>query len=190
MAGDPSNVSLWAEADVLIYQQPTLLSADIPTAVTDPFATTVAWTPAGPTVKWGFLGLLSGDQGFDDARTWTEKDIDAWGYGAIMVASKDFKLETKCSYLEDNPVTTSIAWPGSAAGSIVVPQPAYYYTAFEKRTATGGIHRRITSRPARLWVQNMKDVEGDATPREISIRIFPDSNFNLFTTQDSDSDID
>lgn len=187
MAGNPSNVSLWAGADVLIYQPATLLSADIPTDVTTAFATTIAWT-ATTGVKWGFLGLLSGDAGLDDARTWTEKDIDAWGYGAIMVASKDFKLETKASFLEDNPVTQSIIWPGSTTGSIVVPQPAYFYVAFEKRTAAGDIHRRISARPARLWVPNVKDVEGDATPREVSIRCFPDSNFKLFTTQTSTGD--
>lgn len=183
MAGDPSNVSLWAEADVLIYKPAVMDPDDLPTAVTDPFDTTTAWTVTG--AKWGFVGLLSGDQGFDDARTWTEKDIDAWGYGAILVASKDFKWETKASFLEDNPVTEAIINPGSTSSTIVVPQPAYYYVAFEKRTASGGVNRRISKRPARLWVQNVKDVEGDVTPREISIRCFPDSNFALFSTQSS-----
>lgn len=189
MAGNPANVSIWANADVLIYQPTTLAPADIPTDVTTPFATTVAWT-AGTGVKWGFLGLLSGDAGLDDARTWTEKDVDAWGLGAIMVASKDFKLETKLSFLEDNPVTDSVMWPGSAAGTIVVPQPAYFFAAFQKVTAAGDIHRRITARPARFWVPNVKDVEGDATPRECSVRIFPDATGKLFTTQTTTGDTD
>lgn len=182
MAGNPSNVPLWANADVLIYGGATF-TTDLPTSVTTAFATTPAWGVTG--YKWGFLGLLSGDQGFDDARTWTEKDVNAWGYGAIMVASKDFKLEVKASFLEDNPVTEAIVWPGATTTGIVVPQPAYYPVAFQRVDSAGNIYRRITSRPARLWVQNVKDVEGDVTPREVSIRVFPDSGFNLFTTQSS-----
>lgn len=182
MAGDPTNVSLWANADVLIYGGSTL-TADLPTDVTTAFATTIAWGATG--YKWGFLGLLSGDAGIDDARTWSEKDIDAWGYGAILVASKDFKLETKVSFLEENPVTKSILWPGSTDTTIIVPQPAFYPVAFEKRTADGNVYRRISKRPARLWVQNIKDVEGDATPREITVRCFPNSAFELFSTQQS-----
>lgn len=180
MAGNPGNVPLWTNADVLIYGGSTL-SADLPTSVSTAFNTTTAWGATG--FKWGFLGLLSGDAGFDDARTWTEKDIDAWGYGAIMVASKDFKLEVKASFLEDNPVTQAIIWPGATATSIPTPQPAYYPVAFQRVDSAGNIYRRISTRPARLWVPNVKDVEGDVTPREVSIRVFPDSSFNLFTTQ-------
>lgn len=184
MAGDPTNVSLWTNADVLLYKGLTLPTADLPTAVTDPFNTTTAWT-ASTGVKWGYLGLLSGDLGMDDARTWNEKDIPAWGYGAILVASKDFKLETKVSFLEDNPVSHDILWPGSTDTTIVVPQPASYFIAFEKRTAGGKVYRRISKRPARLWVQNIKDIEGDASPREIAVRCFPNSAFELFSTQQS-----
>lgn len=178
MAGNPDNVKIYTEADVLLWMgsvAPT--SADLPASITDPFVTT--------TGKWGYLGLLVGDAGIDTQREWDEKDIPAWGYGTIIVASKDFKLTRKVSVLEENPVTQRILWPGSTESDTVVPDPLNEYVAFEKRTAKGEIRREISKRPARLWVPNVKDAEGDATPREVECRIFPDSARKLFALQQS-----
>ncbi|OHU48107.1 hypothetical protein [Mycobacteroides chelonae] len=178
MAGNPDNVKIYTEADVLLWMgsaPPT--TADLPATITDPFVTTAG--------KWGFLGLLVGDAGIDTAREWDEKDITAWGYGTIIVASKDFKLTRKVSALEDNEAMQRIILPGSTESEIVVPDPLNEYIAFERRTAKGEIRREISKRPARLWVPNIKDAEGDATPREIECRIFPDSARRLFAAQQS-----
>lgn len=184
MAGNPSNVRLFTEADVFVYKGATLPAADIPSDITDPFDTSIAWDAPSPAVpKWGYLGMLVGADGIDTQREWSETDIPAWGYGTILVASKDFKATVRVNYREDNPVTQAILWPGSTDTTLNVPDPAHLFFAFEKRTADGYVDRRISKRPSRLWVPNDKDVEGDNTPSELTARIFPNSARELFTWQ-------
>lgn len=177
MAGNPDNVMLWTEADVLVYTGTTLATADIPATIEDPFVTT--------TGKWAFLGLLVGDAGIEIQREWDETDIPAWGYGTILVASKDFKATVNVQTREDNAVMQSILWPGSSSSVLKVPDPTSQYIAFEKRTATGKKNRLISKRPSRLWVPNIKDVEGDSTPRELAARLFPNSDRELAYVQQS-----
>lgn len=175
MAGNPDNVVLWTEADVLLYNATTLPVDDLPDTITDPFVTT--------TGKWGYLGLLVGADGIDIQREWDETDIPAWGYGTIIVASKDFKCTGMASAREDNPVVQSILWPGSTDTTLVVPDPAHQFVAMEKRSATGKKHRMITKRPARHWIANDKKVEGDNTPYQVNMRIFPNAARELFLVQ-------
>lgn len=179
MAGNPANVAsrVFAEADVLLYPNPTLPTADIPTAVTDPFVTT--------TGKWEFLGLLVGDAGIESSREWDETDIPAWGYGVIIVASKDFNHTTTISALEDNPTVDKVLWPGSTATSIIVPQPLLSFFAIEKRTADLKVNRLVSKMRGRFWCQNVNDNEGDAQPREINVRVFPNSAKELYAAQKS-----
>ncbi|WP_319456868.1 MULTISPECIES: hypothetical protein [unclassified Mycobacterium] len=177
MAGNPANVAsrLWAEADVLIYTAATLPSTDIPEAVDDPFVTT--------TGKWQFLGLLVGDAGIEQSRQWDSTDIPAWGYGTIIVADKDFSHSTKVSALEDNPAVQEILWPGSTDTSIVVPHALHAWFALEKRTAAGGVNRLISKMPGRFWCETITDNEGNASPREIDVRVFPNSSKELYAAQ-------
>jgi hypothetical protein len=179
MAGNPANVSarLFAEADVLIYPNPTLDALDIPAAVDDAFVTT--------TGKWEFLGLLVGDAGIEQSRTWDDTEIPAWGYGVIIVASKDFSHTTKVSALEDNPAVQKILWPGSTDTAVVVPQPLFAFFALEKRTAGGNVNRLISKMPGRFWCETLTDNEGGAEPREIEIRVFPNSAKELYAAQKS-----
>lgn len=179
MAGNPASVSarLFAEADVLLYDNPTLTPTDIPATVTDPFVTT--------TGKWEFVGLLVGDAGIEQSREWDDTDIPAWGYGTILVASKDFKHTTTISALEDNPTVQKILWPGSTDTTIVVPQPLHAFFAIEKRTAGGNVNRLISKMPGRFWCQTVKDNEGGAEPREIELRVFPNSAKELYDAQKS-----
>ncbi|MCG5431238.1 hypothetical protein LV457_02900 [Mycobacterium sp. MYCO198283] len=179
MAGNPANVSkrLFSEADVLIYPNAVLASADIPAAVTDPFPNT--------TGKWEFLGLLVGDAGIEQSRQWDETEIPAWGYGTIIVASKDFSHTTTVSALEDNPTVQKILWPGSTDTSIVVPQPLHAFFAIEKRTAAAQVNRLISTMPGRFWSETITDAEGNAAPREITIRVFPNSAKELYKAQKS-----
>jgi hypothetical protein len=181
MAGTPSNVQsrIWAEADVLIYTTSvaSLPEGDIPDTIADAFDVT--------TGKWGFLGLLVGDSGMEQARTWDETKIPAWGYGIVAAPVKDFSLETKVSALEDNAVMQSILWPGSTETSIVVPKPLYAFFALEKRTASGAKHRAISAAPSKIWVPTIKDSEGDAPPREVTITVFPSSSLELYKVQQS-----
>lgn len=177
MAGNPDNVHLWTEADVLFYNALTLPAADLPTDVTTPFDTSAD--------KWGFAGLLVGDDGIDIAREWDEADIPAWGYGTIMVSSRNFKATGKVSVREDNDVVQSILWPGSTSSTVVVPQPSSQFVAIEKRGAAGEVKRLISKRPCRLWIPNEKSVEGNNSPYEVNIRIFPNAAKELFLAQAS-----
>lgn len=177
MAGNPSNVVLWTEADVLLYAAATLPVDDLPDTITDPFVTT--------TGKWGYLGLLVGADGIKIAREWDETDIPAWGYGTIIVASKDFKCTGTVSAREDNDVVQSILWPGSTDTTLVVPDPAHQFVAIEKRAADGAKNRMISKRPVRLWIPNDDKVEGDNSPYEVNMRIFPNSARELFLVQKS-----
>lgn len=177
MAGNPSNVVLWTEADVLLYNAATLPAGDLPTDITTAFVTT--------TGKWGYLGLLVGAEGIKIAREWDETDIPAWGYGTIIVASKDFKCTGTVSAREDNPVVTSVLWPGSTATTLTVPTPSHQYVAIEKRGSNGEKHRMISKRPVRLWSPNYDKTEGDNTPYEINMRIFPNAARELFLVQSS-----
>jgi hypothetical protein len=179
MAGHASNVLLWTEADVLVYDTAVtaLPGADVPDDTDDAFSNAVG--------KWQFLGLLVGDSGIEQSREWTEKDIPAWGYGTIKIARKDFKLTTKVSALEDNLIVQKILWPDSSDTTLKVPHPMSRFIAFEKRSADGDVHRLISTMPADLWVPNIKDVEGDANTKEISVRIFANSAEELYTVQSS-----
>lgn len=181
MAGTPANVQsrIWAEADVLIYltSVSSLPTEDVPATIADPFVTT--------TGKWGFLGLLVGDSGMEQSRTWDEKKIPAWGFGIVAAPVKDFVLETKVSALEDNAVVQKILWPGSTDTSIIVPKPLYAFYALEKRTADGRKHRAISAAPAKIWVPTIKDSEGDAPPREVTITAFPSPSLELYKVQKS-----
>jgi hypothetical protein len=179
MSGDPANVALrvFAEADVLLYDNPTLDPGDVPTAVTDPFDVS--------STKWEFLGLLVGDAGIEQSRKWDETDIPAWGYGVIIVASKDFSHTTTVSALEDNPTVEKILWPGSTATTIVVPHPLNAFFAVEKRTADGKVNRLISKFPGRFWSETISDKEGDAQPRAISVRVFPNADRELYDAQKS-----
>lgn len=177
MAGNPTNVVLWTEADVLLYNAATLPEDDLPAAITDPFVTTSG--------KWGYVGLLVGADGINITREWSETDIPAWGYGTIIVASKDFKCTGTVSAREDNAVVQSILWPGSTSTTLVVPDPAHQFVAIEKRAAGGTKHRMIGKRPTRLWIPNYNKVEGDNSPYEINMRIFPNAARELFLVQQS-----
>jgi len=175
MAGSPENVILWTEADVLLYNAATLPVDDLPDTIDDAFVTT--------TGKWGYLGLLVGADGIKIQREWDETDIPAWGYGTIIVASKDFKCTGMVSAREDNAVVQSILWPGSTDTTLVVPEPSHQFVAIEKRAATGNKHRMVSKRPSRLWIPNDDKVEGDNSPYEVNMRIFPNSARELFLVQ-------
>lgn len=177
MSGEPANVILWTEADVLLYNAATLPILDIPDTIDDPFVTN--------PLKWGYLGLLVGADGFKIQREWDVTDIPAWGYGTIVVASKDFKCTASVSCREDNEVVQSVVWPGSTDTTYTVPEPSHQFVAVEKRDANGGKHRLISKRPCRLWVPNDDKVEGDNSPYMVDMRVFPNSARELFLVQKS-----
>jgi len=59
------------------------------------------------------VGLLDGDQGFEESRSEDVKDHFAWGGILVATTRSKFKLEKKFTVLEDNVQTRALIWPGS-----------------------------------------------------------------------------
>lgn len=151
MSGTPANASLWTDADV--YTAP--IGTALPATITDPFI-----------AAWKQLGLLDGDDGFSEAR---EEDVgDHFGWGGVLLRTtrKNFKLTKKFTLLEDNTDTRALIWPGSPAGSLVVPKPVNILLALETREGTKK-RRVITALYAQVTV------DGDITENESDITKYP-----------------
>jgi len=170
MAGNPDNAALWAEADVYVAPLGTAAPTD-----------GSAVFPVG----WVAVGLLDGDDGFTTTRDQDTNDLYAWGGILVRTSRAHFKLTKGFSVLEDNVTTRSLIWPGSTAGTIVVPRPESVLLAFETREpGTGKVHRLITANSAQV------DVDGDVTENETDLTkyalvatIFPTGDGTLFTEQ-------
>ncbi|MEU9498251.1 Ig-like domain-containing protein [Streptomyces sp. NPDC048196] len=170
MAGDPSNASLWTDADVYIGP----LSAVNPTNANAPFGS-----------DWGLVGLLDGDDGMPESRDEDTDDKYAWGGILVRTSRAHFKLTKSFSVLEDNPTTRSLIWPGSSETEIVVPVPVPVKVGFEVRdSGTGKVHRLITRRYAVIEVDGDVDQnETDLTKVTLAATIYPDSDKVLFDRQ-------
>lgn len=169
MSGNTSNARLWADADVYIAQ--TLASAN-------PADGTVAF---GAT--WDLVGLLDGEAGFTETRSEEKGDHYAWGGILARTSRRNFKLTKKFTVLEDNDITRKLIWPGSPAGSIVVPKPAKLKLAFQTKDGLT-VRRLITKLYAEIDVDgDLTDNESDLTKVPLIATIYPDSTGGLFVEQ-------
>jgi len=160
MSGDTTKVNLWADADVYV----AAIGAPVPADASTPFSG--AWT---------LVGLLDGDQGFEESRSEDVKDHFAWGGILVATTRSKFKLEKKFTVLEDNVQTRALIWPGSTSTSTIVPVPTDILIAFETRRG-GIVRRKITSNRAQVTVDGgIKDDETDMTAVTLVATIFPDS---------------
>jgi hypothetical protein len=170
MSGNPANANIWADADVYVS---TNLSAALPASASAPFG-----------VGWDLVGLLDGEAGMSESRTEDVKDHYAWGGLLVATSRSKFKLTKKFTVLEDNAVTRSLIWPGSAAGEIIVPRPAKILVAFEVRDR-GQVKRAISANYAEVTVDgDLATSETDLSKVTLMATIFPTSAGKLFTTQD------
>ncbi|KEF04618.1 MULTISPECIES: Ig-like domain-containing protein [Streptomyces] len=170
MAGDPSNASLWTDADV--YVGP--VTAANPANANAPFGS-----------DWGLVGLLDGDDGMPESRDEDTDDKFAWGGILVRTSRSHFKLTKSFSVLEDNAVTRSLIWPGSTESQIIVPVPVPVKIGFEVRdSGTGKIKRLITRRHAIVEVDgDVDENETDLTKVTLVATIFPDGSKVLFDRQ-------
>ena len=121
------------------------------------------------------MGLLDGDQGFEESRSEDVKDHYAWGGILVATTRSKFKLEKKFTVLEDNVMTRALIWPGSTSTSTIVPVPTDILVAFETRRG-GIVRRKITSNRAQVTVDGgIKDDETDMTAVTLVATIFPNS---------------
>lgn len=171
MAGDPTNASLWTDADV--YVGP--LSAPLPATVDDPFSS-----------EWGLVGLLDGDEGFTESRDEDTDDKYAWGGILVRTSRAHFKLTKSFTVLEDNPTTRSLIWPGSTDTQIIVPKPARVLLAFETREGDA-VKRLITAQYAEVDLDgDVQENETDLTAYSLVATIFPTAGKVLFNRQFTD----
>lgn len=171
MAGDPSNVALWTDADVYIGGTDAADPADEDTEF---------------GVDWDLVGLLNGDDGFTDSRDEDVNDHFAWGGILVKTSRKNFKLTRSFTALEYNEVTRDLIWPDSPAGQIVVPHPKRVKIAFETREGTK-IHRLISKYQAEVTVDgDVNTNETDLTQFPLIATIYPDDDGVLFNEQPAD----
>ncbi|KUJ69560.1 hypothetical protein ACZ90_10520 [Streptomyces albus subsp. albus] len=94
MAGDPSNASLWTDADV--YVGP--VTAANPANANAPFGS-----------DWGLVGLLDGDDGMPESRDEDTDDKFAWG-GILALVATIFPDGSKVLFdRQGTPVLQSLA---------------------------------------------------------------------------------
>jgi hypothetical protein len=168
MSGDPTNASLWADADVLIAP----VGSPIPADASTPFS-----------VAWSLVGLLDGDKGFVHSRSQDVKDHYAWGGILVATTRAKYKQSVKFTVLEDNVTTRSVIWPGSSVGQIVVPKPGDILIALETRKG-GKVHRLISANRAQVDVNgDITENETDMTAVELEATVYPDSTGLLFIEQ-------
>jgi len=178
MARSPENVNIWQDARVWLSLAATRpdLPTDADTAVTEgPFAT-----------GWGEFGILDGEAGFGEERTFDETEHYGWGIGLIKIGSRNFKLNRTFSALEDNEATRAVLWPGSTESKLLMPKPVYAWLGFDTTSDTGTVERLFTVSRARLTVPNNNRNESDITRLEITANIFGKSvgdDIELFDRQ-------
>ncbi|MEV4970563.1 hypothetical protein [Streptomyces scopuliridis] len=171
MAGDPTNASLWTDADV--YVGP--LTAANPATIDDPFSP-----------DWGLVGLLDGDEGFTESRDEDKDDKYAWGGILVRTSRAHFKLTKSFTALEDNATTRSLIWPGSSDTQISVPKPERIKLAFETREGDT-VKRLITAQYAEVDLDgDVQENETDLTAYSLVATIFPTGGKVLFLRQFTD----
>lgn len=173
--GNPQNASLWRNADVYVT---TDLNATNPADADTPFG-----------AEWGLVGLLDGDDGFEDERDEDREDHYAWGGIIVRTSRKNFKLTRKVTLLEDNEVTRQLIWPGSTETEIVVPRPIPVKIAFETREGAR-VRRLITRSHGEFDLDGaIKESESELTKYPVAATIFPDGKGVLFDVLDNRAEV-
>ncbi|MBX6385561.1 MAG: hypothetical protein IRZ07_21740 [Microbispora sp.] len=175
MAGNPENASVWKEADVWL---------DFSRTATPPANLTDGWDDLG----WELAGLLSGDDGFVEAREEDVEDHFAWGGLLVRTTRANHKRTIAFTALEDNPVTFQLLNPGSTrttAGGLItsevyVPQSTPFAIGFETREGAK-IKRRICSRAEVQEVGEITEAETALTTYAFTVAIYPDGDGLLWT---------
>lgn len=179
MSGDPTNVNIWAEADVLVLKPGDIPAGDtildmVPATIDAPWP--AAWKPAG---------LLNGDKGFEESSEWDETKHPAWGFGIIKTGYKDFEMTQKFTTLEDNPTTAYLRSKNDTATEVKVSKPAQVYLGFETRDGDGKAQRRITPVPSSVKYTGRTQNEQDIPEVEYEANIYPNSEKTLFIKQEA-----
>jgi hypothetical protein len=180
MAGDADNVTVWADADVLIGD----VAATIPSGGADFTLNDPDHTPTPVTGQWDFAGILDGGQGFPESQSADGTDFFGWGKGVTATGRKNLAITRQFTCEEDNLVTLGLRYDTTD----ITPSADGYEgdlggrnlqrklkVAFQVET-DGIINRRVSKNYAQI------DAIGDVVESEdgiplvpITVKIYPDS---------------
>ena len=180
MAGNPSNVNIWDEADVYVLFPDALTPGE---SVEDHLPATI---DEDMPAEWDLVGLLDGDGGFGESRDWDSTDHFAWGFGKIKVSRRNFAMQRTFTALEENATTDRLYSPGDTLTHVRVQKPAEAYFTFELRNQADGRKKRLTTTmPCPTTAPEKNENESDLASKEFTVDIFPNSNRELFIKQDA-----
>lgn len=173
MAGNPDAASVWQEADVFV---------DFTNTAPDPTDTWSDWDAA-----WDLVGLLSGDDGFQESRDEDTDDKFAWGGIYIRTTHANHKRTIVFVALEDNATTFQLRNPGSertndgtlTTSKVKVPTYGKFKIGFETRDGD-----KIKRRWATASVNEVDDItenETDLVTYQITVNLHPDGDRVLYT---------
>lgn len=173
MAGDPTKVSMWTNADV--YKAP----------VGTPFPDDVETAWASP---WAPVGLLDGDEGFTMARD--EETTEHFAWGGLLVKKRKSKHQRTIRFvaMEDNDITFELVNPGSertvalglTTSVVKVPVSAEFAFGFELREGAK-VTRRFVERGEITEVADITESETDPTVYDMTTTLYPDAEGTLYT---------
>lgn len=177
MSGDVTKAAVWAGADVYIADS---LSAASPVG-----------GAAFSGTDWDLVGLLNGEEGFEEERETDSTDHYAWGSILVATSRKNFKITRKFVALEDNETVmglvydaSGITWTGANySGTLKKPDlQRKFRIGFQVQT--GNVIKRLISKNYAQVdeVGSSKEGENDLASREITVCIYPDSNGVLWET--------
>lgn len=174
MAGDVNKASVWTNADCWIG------ISDSPTMPTD-----VA-TPIDEE-SFGLVGLLSGDDGFQESRDEDTDDKYAWGSILVRTTHSHHKRTIKFTALEDNEYTLRLVNPGSkrtttggiTKTSVIVPKYGKFPMVFETREGIT-VKRKLCDSCEVQEVGDITEAEAELTMYEITVVIYPDADGHLW----------
>jgi hypothetical protein len=169
MARNGKNVPVWEDAHVYVSDTKEL-----------PASGDAEWPES-----WSEVGVLDGNEGFDEQRNWNTQDEHGWGVGYILTLYSQFKLTKSFTPLEGNPVVDELFEPGSTATDVVIPKPAEKYIGFETIDRNGVVHRRISRKKADIWAPGSKQAENALTRKSFVATIPADGLKRLWHKQTS-----
>lgn len=167
MAGNASNIRFWETGDVFIFDPdvPFVVATHVPVDIDAPLA-----------AQWLIGGLMKGDPGVELPREIQRTDVPTWQQGVIGERFKNPKSSMNFNLLEDNEVTDILVDPAN------VPRIVKTYVACEFVDEEGFKERRITKKPARIWVPN-DNKQQDVNGRDVQVSLTPDGT-QIWTIQE------
>jgi hypothetical protein len=167
MPGDQANIRVWETGDVFIFDPDIVFvsGTHVPTDIDADLH--VAWLPAG---------LMKGDPGVEMPREIDKTDVPSWQQGRVLTRYKNAKVDANFNLLEDNEATEILVSPED------VPRPVKTHIALEFVTDDGFKERRISRKPAHIWIPNDNKQE-DVNGRDVQCSLYPDGR-KLWTIQE------